>query len=103
MPKPRRQYALYLIRLTMVGIVITVMKRVIVMLTPKGRQNPMIHATPKRPRRAAQSSTVLSARNMGACTLHTTTKIAGATTKTEAPRRQAGCPNPTNLQVERMG
>ena len=53
----------------------------------KRKANPMIHATPKRPRRAGQRSTVLSARNMGARTLRTTPRSAGATTKMEATRR----------------
>ncbi len=69
-------------------------------LTPKGRWNPTIYATPKRPRRprrAGQRSIALSARNMGARTLRTTPRSAGATTKTEATRRQEGHPNPTSL------
>ena len=72
-------------------------------LTPKGRRNPMIHTTPKRPRRAGQRSTFLSARNMRVSTLRTTPRNAGATIKMEATRRQEGCPSPTSLQVVRMG
>ena len=72
-------------------------------LTPKGRRNPMIHATPKRQRRAGQRSIVLSARNMGAHTLRTTPRSAGATAKMEATIRQEGCLSPTSLQVGRMG
>ena len=63
----------------------------------------MIHATPKRPRRAGQRSTVLSTRNIGVCTLHTTPKSAGTTIKTKATRRQEGHPSPKSLQVGRMG
>ena len=39
----------------------------------------------------------------GVHTLRTTPRSAGATTKTEATRRQEGHPNPTSLQVEKMG
>jgi hypothetical protein len=63
----------------------------------------MIHATPRRPRRAGQRNIDLSARNMGAHTLRTTPRSAGATTETEATRRQEGHPSPASLQVGRMG
>ena len=69
----------------------------------KRRQNPTIHTTPKRPRRAGQRSIALSARNMGAHTLRTTPRSAGTTTEMEATRRQEGRPSPTSLQVGRMG
>ena len=45
---------------------------------------------PRRPRRAGQRSTVLSARTMGARTLCITPRSAGATIKMEATRRQEG-------------
>ncbi len=61
------------------------------------------HTTPKRPRKAALRSTVLSARNMQMCIPCTIQKSAKATTWTDARRRQEGCPNPTNQQVRRMG
>ena len=72
-------------------------------LTPKERWNLVIHVTPKRPRKAGQRSTVLSARNMGTRTQPTTPRSTGTIIKTEATRRQAGHPNPTSQQVERMG
>ena len=47
----------------------------------------------KKAKKARQRSTVLSARNMGAHTSHTTPRSAGAITSTDTTRRQAGCPN----------
>ncbi len=58
---------------------------------------------PNNAKKGWTERTVLSARNMGAHTPCTTLRSADTITKTEATRRQAGCPNPTNLQVERMG
>ena len=69
----------------------------------KRKAKSMIHATPRRPRRAGRRSIALSARNMGARTLRTTPRSAGATTETEAPKRQEGRPGPASLQVGRMG
>ena len=60
----------------------------------------MIHTTPRRPRRAGQRSIALSARNMGAHTLGTTPRSAGATIETVPTRRQAGHPDQTSLQVK---
>ena len=58
---------------------------------------------PKKAKRAGKRSIALSARNMGACTLCTTPRSAGATTEMEATRRQEGRPSPASLQMERMG
>ena len=69
----------------------------------KRKTESKIHAPPRRPRRAGQRSTVLSARNMGARTLHTTPRSAGAITVIGPARRRATIPRRTSHHVTKMG
>jgi hypothetical protein len=71
-------------------------------LTPKGKWILLMHVSPRRPRKAGQRSTFLSARNMGVHIPYTTPMSAGITTKMEATRRQRGCLHPTREHVRRV-
>ena len=63
-------------------------------LTPKGRWNPTIHTTPKRPRRAGRRSIALSARNMEAHTPTHNTKECRRSNKDGSYKKAGGTPKP---------
>ena len=72
-------------------------------LKTSARWIPSRNISPRRPRRAGQRSTVLSARNMGVCTRHTTPRSAGATKVMGPVRRWSTTPSLTGNHVTKMG
>jgi hypothetical protein len=72
-------------------------------LTPSTRWIPSMHVSQRRTRRAGQRGTVLSARSMGARTLHTTPMSADDTTVMGPKRRQIVTPSLTCHHVRKTG
>ena len=70
---------------------------------PKHKMDSLMHVSQRRPRKAGQRATVLSARSMGACTLCTTPRSAGTTTMMGPERRWVVTPSLTGHHMRKTG